>query len=120
MLYQAKLCLKDEKCSGGELDNRRLTAVLWFCWNLIHCLAIVLFISTVMKIKRKNYEKLQWLQKRDAEYKSRRFYKQLNGMRDGLQAKLLSCRSAASDVLSDRADILNGWNIFKICMCKAG
>jgi hypothetical protein len=61
-----------------------------------------------MKIKRKNYEKLQWLQKCDSENKSIRFYKQLNGMRDGFQAKLLSCRSADGGVLSDRADILNG------------
>jgi hypothetical protein len=58
--------------------------------------------------KKDYYEKqLKWLQECDATNNSRRFYKQVNRMRDGFHAKQLSCRSTEGDILSDKADILN-------------
>jgi hypothetical protein len=52
---------------------------------------------------------VKWLQECDANNESRKFYKQVNRMRDGFQARPLSCRSIDGDILSDRADILNRW-----------
>jgi hypothetical protein len=61
------------------------------------------------KKKKDYYEKpLKWLQECDARNDSRKFY-QVNRMKDGFQAKPLSCTSTDGDILSGKADILNRW-----------
>ena len=61
------------------------------------------------KKKREFYEKeLAWIQECDDRNESRKFYKQVNKMREGFQVKTLSCRNKKGNIIRND-EVLKRW-----------
>jgi uncharacterized protein YhaN len=63
------------------------------------------------KRKKREYfeEQLKWIEDCNALNESRKFYKQVNRMREGFWGKITGCRNAEGEILTDGNDVINGW-----------